>query len=380
MSDEQDKRPRRSRSLEEEIPDMPSGWRTSRRSTRSGKKARKDVKAQERKVKIASSTGRFGRAVKSYAYILGLAIAGLAGALLVLVLIAAAVNGVARWNARRSAGDMSSEDIRAEQDRNNLLLIALEDGRATGFLALRNDAEKNMAYGIAIPDAAFIEVPGQGFERVGNSYEAGPDVSAAAIANFLGVPFSNWAVIDGETYKNAVSSQSLAGVMDSVTTTNLSTDEQSRWQEALDSLAVENVAIVPLPTEPINVGSQTYLDPQRDKVADLIEQWWDVSSAEREDVVRLIVYNGAGVPGIAGTAGQVLIREGYRVVDTKNADSFDYEVTQIVVQHGDESTGGGVRDVLGVGEVVMQPSDQEVADVIVIVGKDYKPPKTTNGG
>jgi len=62
------------------------------------------------------------------------------------------------------------------------------------------------------------------------------------------------------------------------------------------------------------------------------------------------------------------------VVDTKNADRFDYETTQVIVQNGDQSAGDAVKEVLGVGEIVMQPADQQVADVIVIIGSDYSVP------
>ncbi len=89
----------------------------------------------------------------------------------------------------------------------------------------------------------------------------------------------------------------------------------------------------------------------------------------------MIVYNGAGIPGIAGEAAQELIRGGFRVVDTKNADTFDYETTQIVVQHGDESTADGIAEILGAGEVTVQLADQQVADIIIIIGKDYVPEK-----
>jgi hypothetical protein len=139
----------------------------------------------------------------------------------------------------------------------------------------------------------------------------------------------------------------------------------------------KDVALVPLQVKPITVGKQTYFEPQRDDLADLLKSWWGVQMADAESATRLIVYNGAGVPGIAGEAAQSLIRGGFRVVDTKNADNFGYKQTQIVVQNGDMTAGERVRSVLKVGRVINQPSDQNVAGVIVIIGKDYKPPKTT---
>ncbi|MEL7668137.1 MAG: LytR C-terminal domain-containing protein, partial [Actinomycetota bacterium] len=66
---------------------------------------------------------------------------------------------------------------------------------------------------------------------------------------------------------------------------------------------------------------------------------------------------------------------GMRVVDTKNADRFDYAATLVVVQDGDLKQGEQVATALGTGEVVDKPSEQDVADVIVIIGKDYVPPQ-----
>ena len=88
----------------------------------------------------------------------------------------------------------------------------------------------------------------------------------------------------------------------------------------------------------------------------------------------MIVFNGAGVPGIAGIAAQQLIRSGVRVVDTKNADRFNYAKTMIIVQRGPDSAGPEVKKILGVGEIIKKPAEQDVADVLVIIGKDYKPP------
>ncbi|MCE5191370.1 MAG: LytR C-terminal domain-containing protein, partial [Actinomycetia bacterium] len=59
--------------------------------------------------------------------------------------------------------------------------------------------------------------------------------------------------------------------------------------------------------------------------------------------------------------------------DTKNADRFDYKETLIVVQNGDLEGGATVKQVLGTGKIIDQPSDQDVADIIVIVGQDWKP-------
>jgi hypothetical protein len=68
------------------------------------------------------------------------------------------------------------------------------------------------------------------------------------------------------------------------------------------------------------------------------------------------------------------------VVDTKNADNFDYATTKIVVRNGEAARGEEVRAALGVGEVTVEPSSAEMADVVVIIGKDYKPPVDAEKG
>jgi hypothetical protein len=355
-------------------PEMPSGWRSSRRGSRVRKDAERAIRAHEKRERfsgvldLARWTARNG----FYAALMT------AGALVLIGVLfwgaALAINGVARWNAQRLAVQETSPEAQAEQARDNLLVIGVAEGRAMGFLAMRAVPDQQQVFGIAIPDGAFVEIPGQGFERMGDSFLTGPDTSLAAVTNFFTVPFTGYAVVDSDAYQNALTEQSVAGLLDGAADTNLPAEELERWREYFAEVPAENVALVPMPVKPLNVGNQTYFEPQRDEIADLVSSWWGVTIGSEDPTVRVIVYNGSGEPGVAGEAAQVLIRGGYRVVDTKNADNFDYDVTQIVVQQGDIQGGEGVREILGVGEVISQPADQEVADIIIIIGSDFEPP------
>lgn len=355
-------------------PEMPTGWRSSRRGSRVRRDAERAIRAHEQRERVSGAldTVRWTARNGFYLTLMG------AGAIVLIVLLvwgaAVAINGMARWNAKRLAVQEASPEAQAEKARDNLLVIGVTEGRATGFLAMRVVSDQQQVFGIAIPDGAFIEVPGQGFERVGDSYVTGADTSLAAVTNFFTVPFTGYAVVDSEVYQNALTQQSVAGLLDVALDTNLSGEELKRWKDFLSEVLSDNVALVPMPVKPVNVGSQTYFEPQRDEIADLVASWWGVTIDTEDPTVRVIVYNGSGEPGVAGQAAQVLIRGGFRVVDTKNADSFDYEVTQIVMQRGGLQSGERVREVLGVGEVVSQPADQEVADIIIIIGSDFEPP------
>ncbi len=355
-------------------PEFPTGWRSSRRRSRVRKEVERAITVHKVRRRVSDATYVAKRTVRDAVYLTGMALAALAVGVAILWVTAIAINGIARWNAHRVAAREASPEAQLEKARDNLLVIGATEGRATGFLVLRSAPDQEQVFGIAIPDGTFMEVPGQGFERIGDSYMTGADTSLSAVTNFFTVPFDSYVVVETELYQGALTQQSVAGLLVDPVETNLSEEDLKRFRDAFVKAPQENVALVPMPVRPVNVGAQTYFEPQREEIADLMASWWGVTIGAEESVTRAIVYNGSGVPGVAGQAAQVLIRSGFRVIDTKNADSFDYQTTQVVVQRGDTREGDRVREVLGVGEVLEQPADQDVADVIIIVGMDYEPP------
>ncbi len=360
-------------------PEMPSGWRSSRRGSRVRKDAERAIRAHETRERMSGVFQTIRWTARNGVYLTLMGIGALGVVLLLLWGAAVGINSLSRWNAQRLAAHESTPEAQAEKARDNLLVIGVTEGRATGFLAIRVLPDQQQVFGIAIPDGAFMEVPGQGFERIGDSFITGPETSLAAVTNFFTVPFTAYAVVDSEIYQDVLTQQSVADLLDEMADSNLAGEELVRWRTLLSETPADNVALVPMPVRPVNVGPQTYFEPQRDEIADLVALWWGVTIASDDPAVRVIVYNGSGVPGVAGQVAQVLIRSGFRVVDTKNADRFDYEQTQIVVQRGDLQDGERVRELLGTGAVLSQPADQEVADIIIITGSDYEPPEVENG-
>jgi hypothetical protein len=340
-----------------------SGYRSSRRTSKARKKRR-----------VEDTKGRAAKAARGGAQRAAFAVAAIVGILVVGYLAVIGINGIARWNALRNA-DSTPRPFEATVE-DNVVVIGVADGDVEGFLALGLNEDNGDVVGVGIPGGAFMEVPGQGFQRVEDSLVTGADVSADAISNFLGVRFDKYAVIDAAAYQTALQGQDLTGVLASVEETNMSEEDLARFAGAFDTTPTEDIVIVPLPVRPISLGEETYFEPELDEVADLIETWWGVDPTVRGERVRVIVYNGAGVPGIAGEAAQALITEGFRVVETRNADNFDHDTTEIYLYHGDEVEGERVREVLGVGQVSRQDASQDIADIIVIVGADFVPPET----
>lgn len=352
------------------------GWRASKRSSKLGKQLRRDARAEQLKAKVNKGVRTGKNNALGLLQILGLSLVSVTTIVLVLALVVFGVNAGARWFAQREAKKAATPEARAEKARENLLIIG-SDGQTAEFLAVRLDETDKQILGVAVPGGAFMEVPGQGFERVGDSFAAGAGVSLAAISNYLTVPFEHYVVVDTTVYQDAMTNQSLKEIMSNVQETDLNDQDRDRIAGFIEGVSGDRTALVPLPVKPIDLGGQTYYEPQRDDIADLLLQWWDVRLGAEDTTVRVIIYNGAGAPGIAGSAAQQLIAAGMRVVDTKNADRFDYATTMVIVQHGNTQQGELVKSALGVGEIVEKPSDQDVADVIVIIGKDYEPPAVT---
>lgn len=357
------------RSKAPSTPQTPSGYRSSKR----GSKALRAAKRAERQHKLVTGVQRTGRGAKNLLIVAVQVLAALGILVLVLLLAALTINTVVRWNAQRVAQRDSAVAQLEEQARDNVIIVGADGEKVTGFLAVRVDKENEQVYGIAIPDGAFLDVPSQGFQRIGDAYTAGVDVVVSSISNYLGVPFRSYLVVPSEVYRDALTRQVVRGLPEAAVESNLTDAEKKALVAQLAKIADKNVALVPMPVKPIKLGDQTYFEPQKEEVADLLKSWWGVDASQGDGVTRVIVYNGAGTPGVAGEAAQELIRAGLRVVDTQNADSFDYKKTKIVVRRGDSAQGDEVRRVLGVGDVSSNPSSQDVTDVIVIIGKDYDP-------
>lgn len=130
-----------------------------------------------------------------------------------------------------------------------------------------------------------------------------------------------------------------------------------------------------LPVKEVVVNQKSFFQPETTAVTALIERVFpELKKSAKSTGVKVRVLNGVGEPGIASDMAKKLTDSGYRVVDTKNADTFGYDETQIVIysNSADQSAAANkIKALLGVGKVVVNNLPQDVADVTVIIGKDY---------
>lgn len=96
------------------------------------------------------------------------------------------------------------------------------------------------------------------------------------------------------------------------------------------------------------------------------------------DVVRVLVENGVGTPGLVEAAREKLVAEGFRFTNGGNASSFTGDASVVLILDGTEESvqrGQRVAAALGLPDSAVTTSDrgQTVADVIVILGADFAP-------
>ncbi len=96
--------------------------------------------------------------------------------------------------------------------------------------------------------------------------------------------------------------------------------------------------------------------------------------------VTVEVQNGSGLVGVAEQAGGMLEPLGYKLLPFRNAEDFpDVKTTRIVSGPDASAAAERVREVLGVGRIEKDDS-LEPGRVIVVVGKDFIPPASSETG
>lgn len=95
----------------------------------------------------------------------------------------------------------------------------------------------------------------------------------------------------------------------------------------------------------------------------------------KKETLKVKILNGSGTPGKAGEVKTVMKELKYNDIVTDNAETFDYEITEVAVKKGNDHLGALVKSELleYVKEVKITTLDEkENADIVVTVGKDFK--------
>lgn len=132
--------------------------------------------------------------------------------------------------------------------------------------------------------------------------------------------------------------------------------------------AGEPVEVIGLPVT--DVGSGVVV-PDQEAVAELVTERFG-GEASPAGHVRLVLLNGNGTPGIGAEAARILVPEGFRVVESGNARSFDMPQTLIIAaSEEDLPFARKAHLLLGTGRLLLGEAPTGLADVTVVIGEDF---------
>jgi len=159
---------------------------------------------------------------------------------------------------------------------------------------------------------------------------------------------------------------------------DLTTGDIEAARSALNAAAADAVVTVVPATRIEPTGGEERYQLSGEVATEFVAQSMPYLALAQEPRVRIEVLNGNGQIGSTRPVAGALIRRGFRVILTDNADRLDYDETRIIA-HGREHQAAAlvVREIVARGEVsveVRQPSG--VVDVTIIVGRDLG----SNGG
>jgi len=250
---------------------------------------------------------------------------------------------------------------------------------------------------VVIPSNLPITIPGQGEGLVSDVVADSGRAGQIAISNMLGLWVDHHALTDLahlSTVIDRAGGLEIGGVRrtGSQTIASLESSGSAAWETVVGGLLASGAAWEPsdyldvdavdkvseilgaggrplvelLPTR-VSAGGQQ--EPDDERIGPALTA---VLGAPSRAVVPVTVLNGSGAPGVGEAVARRIVPEGYRVVVSENASTFDNERTLIVVAtESKRQLAEHVRDLLGVGEVVVSGPPSGISQVTIVVGKDF---------
>ncbi len=338
--------------------------------------------------------------------------------ILVLALIGAAAGAATFLLASR--GDATDSASRVESPppaQSSLALLAVRGDPALAVVVGSGGDQPSAV--VSLPSEMTFTVPGQGDGTIDEAVALEGSSFRVAVSNLLGVWVDHFAVMDRDGLVALVDRMGGIGVdlqeafeteeetlgPGEVRLTGEQVEEyldvhgratELRWQLVLQGLLAKRAFLLQSDLEETDdatavadilgdaKGSAVQQVPVEDLGGDLQDPLIKADPEElpgfvtaafgedRGETVPVIVVNGNGEPGVGESVAAKIVPAGFRVVLSQNADRFDHETTAVIAS-GDEHLDAArrVQEALGVGEVQVTRVPSGLADVTIVVGKDY---------
>jgi hypothetical protein len=335
-----------------------------------------------------------------------------------IAVVVAVVAGLAWWVFGRSSAPSEAHGSppaggTVRSGNIDLLTFSVADGPSPYLAVVGTGHGGSRPAAIPLPSNLVVTVPGQG-ETGAADVSALPATSVqVALSNVIGTWTDNYAVMSIPQVQAVV--ERMGGItvtlpeLESTTLGDLgpgtvhATGDQvaallgmqgpgsdGRWEGVLQGFlaggpilertdlqsvsslaAVQNVLdattaaeVLPMPTVASPGADVIAQQPEFDQ---LLSSTWGTKPP-----VPVIVQNGNGEPGVGESVGRKIIPAGFRIVISQNATSFDVAHTTVIANGlVNVASARRARHALGVGLVQASRVPSGIADITIVVGKDY---------
>jgi hypothetical protein len=333
-----------------------------------------------------------------------------------VVLLSALAGGL--WALRRSSE--TPPPAQPEPPRvSSLIAWSVNSGEGRSFVAVIALPPGRRATVIAIPGDTVVDLPGGGPATVGEAGDSPGSLIAAVQATFdQRIP--HYVVSQAADFQNLINQAGGINVLieepllwqgqtlgpGDTTLTGGATLEYlrtagpeevaGRWEDVLAGVlavlddpgvanwpfgATDDAGVVPsllarakgapvveLPTSPLQDGGQQV--DRRGLRSLRLTRFPGIGGK----LVRVVVLNGNGQPGLGAEVSTLLAPAGFRVVSSQNLEKFDTQETQVIAATSELlPQAEEVRRLLGLGKVYVGPQPTGIADITIVMGKDYSP-------
>jgi anionic cell wall polymer biosynthesis LytR-Cps2A-Psr (LCP) family protein len=156
----------------------------------------------------------------------------------------------------------------------------------------------------------------------------------------------------------------LEAILRNVKTDDVTANDLRGVKREVERVGLDNVRMVSLPARPHMISHISYLEPDMQAVACLVD---DVIYGRLPTVE---VLNGTRVDQLGQRVAQKLADKGYPINIVANA-SYSYTSTQVINHSGWQDQAERIGKLIGCGRVGSDRPRQSDADITVVVGSDY---------
>ncbi len=284
---------------------------------------------------------------------------------------------VTQTSSDKKVESIETTDSAVIKQISNVLIVGIDDSsgskQAKGILLAKIDILNGAVQAVSIPDRTYLDISGLGMDQISATYTKGLDLTKKTVEGLLQVQADSYITLHYPDFEYLVGGDRFQVAFDRAVDSSFSDSEKKAYSKEVAKIDASKVKIAQLPVRFISINGVPYYEPNYEEIGRLVESMWGIKMEVKTETTRVIILNGSGEPGVGRAVSDKLRSGGFIIVDVKNASNFYYKKTTIVTyKENYMEKAKMVQRILGTGDVVYHSAAQDIAEIAVVVGQDFK--------